>query len=198
MTDPRLGRWLAALAAEPWLTRVTGEAARAFHLEAALAAVPAIERYPGPIVDVGPGGGSPGIPLAAAFPDREVTLLDANRRTCTFLERFCEEFANLHVVWGRAEEQPTDRFGVAVARALAPPVVAVEWCLPLVRPGGAAILYVGPTADAEAVADAAAQLAGGPVEQLPGLLVVGKRGPTPAGFPRRPGMARRRPLARLQ
>ena len=57
----------------------------------------------------------------------------------------------MRVVRGRAEEQDVDRFGVAVAKALAPPPVAAEWCLPLVAPGGAAVLYVGPSADAEAV-----------------------------------------------
>jgi 16S rRNA (guanine527-N7)-methyltransferase len=154
-----------------------------------------VERYAGSIVDVGSGGGAPGIPLAAALPDREVVLLEANRRKCEFLGSVTGDFPNVRVVWGRAEDQPPDRFGVAVAKALAPPSVAVEWCLPLVKVGGAAVLLVGPTANAEAVARAAAQLGGGVPEQHPGLFVVPKHGPTPAGFPRRPGTARKRPLA---
>jgi len=104
------------------------------------------------------------------------------------------EFPNVTVVQARAEEQETDRFGVAVAKALAPPPVAAEWCLPLVVPGGAAVLYVGPSADACAVSRAAERLGGGPVEQLPGLLVLHKVAPTPPGFPRRPGLAKKRPL----
>ena len=88
-----------------------------------------------------------------------------------------------------------DAFGVAVAKALAQPPVAAEWCLPLVAPGGAAVLFVGPSADAEPVAEVAEQLAAEPVESPPGLLVLRKLGPTPAGFPRRPGIARKRPLA---
>ena len=88
-----------------------------------------------------------------------------------------------------------DRYGVAVAKALASPVVAAEWTLPLVRPGGAAILWVGPSVDVDAVSRAAARLAGGTVGEHDGLLILPKVGPTPAGFPRRPGMARKRPLA---
>jgi 16S rRNA (guanine527-N7)-methyltransferase len=99
------------------------------------------------------------------------------------------------VVEGRAEEQPVDAYGVAVAKALAPPVVAAEWCLPLVRPGGAAILWVGPTVDVAAVGRAAERVGGGPAKERDGLLVLPKLEPTPPGFPRRPGMARKRPLA---
>ena len=60
--------------------------------------------------------------------------------------------ANARVVWGRAEEQETDWAGVAVAKALAQPPTAAEWCLPLVREGGAVVLWVGPSADRERVA----------------------------------------------
>jgi 16S rRNA (guanine527-N7)-methyltransferase len=154
-----------------------------------------IRRFDGPIVDVGSGGGAPGIPLAAALPEREVTLLESNRRKCAFLERWARELANVHVVCGRAEEQPVDRWGVAVAKALAPPPVAAEWCLPLVSSGGAALLFVGPSAEAERVARVAEQLAAELAESPPGLLVLRKLGPSPEGFPRRPGVARKRPLA---
>jgi 16S rRNA (guanine527-N7)-methyltransferase len=82
-----------------------------------------------------------------------------------------------------------------VAKALAAPPVAAEWCLPLVRPGGAVVLFVGPTADAAAVGRVSGRLGGGAAEKLPGLLVLPKLRATPAGFPRRPGMARKRPLA---
>ena len=141
------------------------------------------------------GGGAPGIPLAAALPDREFTLLEAERRKVEFLWRWKEGLPNLEVIWGRAEEQPTDAFGVAVAKALAPPQVAAEWTLPLVSPGGAVVLWVGPSADLERVARVAEQVGGGVPENRDGLLVIPKLEPTPAGFPRRPGMARKRPLA---
>jgi 16S rRNA (guanine527-N7)-methyltransferase len=189
-------RWLSELVATPGLTSVSGEEARRVHLDESLAALETVERFEGPIVDVGSGGGAPGIPLAHALPDREVTLLEATRRKCDFLERWTGELPNLRVVCGRAEEQPLDTWGVAVAKALAPPPVAAEWCLPLVAPGGAAVLYVGPTAQADRVAQAADLLAAElEPDPPPGLLVLRKLGPTPPGFPRRPGVARKRPLA---
>jgi 16S rRNA (guanine527-N7)-methyltransferase len=169
--------------------------ARRVLVDDALAGVELVRRFEGAIVDVGSGGGTPGIPLAASFPSREVTLLEAERRKADFLERWASELPNLRVIWGRAESQATHGYGVAVAKALASPPVAAEWCLPLVAEGGAAILWVGPTADPEAVANVAAQLAAEPEVAPPGFLVLRKTGPTPAGFPRRPGMAKKRPLA---
>ena len=186
--------WLAAVVVTPGLTSLRDlEEARRALLEDSLRAVEVVSEYDGPVVDVGSGGGAPGIPLAVALPEREVTLLEANGRKCDFLRRFAPP--NARVVQGRAEEQETDTYGVAVAKALAPPVVAAEWCLPLVAPGGAAVLYVGPTADTEAVARVAERLAARLVSGPPGLLVLRKEGPTPFGFPRRPGIARKRPLA---
>jgi 16S rRNA (guanine527-N7)-methyltransferase len=160
-----------------------------------LAAVRQVERYPGPIVDVGSGGGAPGLPLASALPGRQVTLLEASSRKCAFLERWAAEFPNVSVVRGRAEEQEPERFGVAVAKALAPPAVAAELCLGLVAPGGAAILFVGPTVDVERVLSVVVQLGGGPPELYSGLLVIPKRRALPPGFPRRVGVARKRPLS---
>ncbi len=165
------------------------------HLEGSLRAVPLVRRFPGPVVDVGSGGGSPGIPVAAALSERSVTLLESSAGKCAFLERLARDFPNVSVVRGRAEEQEPDRFGVALARALAPPPVALEWALPLVAPGGAAILFVGPSAERGAVAHVSALLGGAEPEAHPGFLVVLKLEPTLRGFPRRPGMARKRPLA---
>ena len=164
-------------------------------LEDSLRAVELVRGFDGPIVDVGSGGGAPGIPLATALPEREVTLLEAERRKADFLQQWEAKLPNLRVVWGRAEEQEPDRFGVAVAKALAPPSVAAEWCLPLVRVGGAAILWVGPSAELDRVARVAEQLAAAAPEEHEGLLLIRKLRPTPEGFPRRPGMARKRPLA---
>jgi len=194
--DERLERWLTALLATPGLTSIREPAeARRVHVNESLAALDAVQRFEGPIVDVGSGGGAPGIPLASALPDRDVTLLEANGRKCAFLREAVREFPNVTVVQGRAEEQETDRFGVAVAKALAPPPVAAEWCLPLVAPGGAAVLYVGPSAEGAAVGRVSERLGGAPAEETPGLLVLRKLEPTPAGFPRRPGVAKKRPLA---
>jgi 16S rRNA (guanine527-N7)-methyltransferase len=159
----------------------------------ALRAVPLVERFEGPLMDIGSGGGSPGIPLAVSLPDRDVTLLDAERRKCDFLQQWAPP--NATVVWGRAEEQAVESNGVVLAKALAQPPVAAEWCLPLARVGGAAILWLGESADLEAVARVAEKLGGGVPEDHDGLVLIPKIAPTPEGFPRRVGVAKRRPLA---
>jgi 16S rRNA (guanine527-N7)-methyltransferase len=189
-----LDDWLRAVVATPGLTAIRDlEEARRALLEDSLRGVEVVRRFEGQIVDVGSGGGVPGIPLAASLPDCELALLEANRRKCEFLREWAPPNAN--VVHGRAEEQETDVFGVAVAKALASPPVAAEWCLPLVRPGGAVVLWVGPTADVERVARVAEQIAAEVAETPPGFLVLRKLAPTPVGFPRRTGVARKRPLA---
>ena len=193
---PVLERWLAAVVATPGLTALRDPVdARRVLLEDALRGLPLVELEEGPIVDVGSGGGTPGIPLAASLLDREVTALEAERRKCDFLERWTAELPNLRVVRGRAEEQPPEGYGVAVAKALAPPPTAAEWCLPLVREGGAVLLWVGPSVDEGRVAKVADRLAARPEPAPAGFVLLRKVGPTPPGFPRRPGVARKRPLA---
>jgi 16S rRNA (guanine527-N7)-methyltransferase len=164
-------------------------------LDEALAGVEHVRRFNGEIVDVGSGGGSPGIPLAAALPERRVVLLEARSWKCAFLNEVAADFPNVDVVYGRAEEQGIEAFGVATAKALAAPPVAAEWCLPLVRPRGAVVLWVGPSVETDRVATVAEQLGGELAQELPGFLILRKTGRTPPGFPRRPGMARKRPLA---
>ncbi len=195
-TSDLLDRWLAAVLETPGLTALSDPIeARRVLLDDALTGVEVVRRVEGPIVDVGSGGGTPGIPLAASLPEREVTLLEAERRKTEFLAQWTKELPNLRVLWGRAEEQPIEMYGVAVAKALAQPQVAAEWCLPLVAEGGAAVLWVGPSADRDAVGVAAEKLAA-EIETSPtGFIVLRKIGPTPAGFPRRPGVAKKRPLA---
>jgi 16S rRNA (guanine527-N7)-methyltransferase len=186
--------WLQAVVETPGLTALGSVAeARRVLVEDSLRAVSLLAGLGDPVVDVGSGGGAPGIPLAAALPDREFVLLESQRRKCAFLERWAPP--NARVVCGRAEDQASDWAGAALAKALAPPPVAAEWCLPLVRPGGAVVLYVGPAADVVAVARVAELLGGGVPEEHDGLLVIPKVAATPAGFPRRPGVARKRPLA---
>jgi 16S rRNA (guanine527-N7)-methyltransferase len=198
LADPRVERWLAALLETPGLTSVRDpEEARRVHLDAALEALPFLED--GPVVDVGSGGGSPGVPLAAARPDLEFVLLESNRKKCDFLWRQANEFGNVSVVCARAEDHARqvgrEAYGTALARALAPAPVAAEWCLPLVRPEGRAILFVGPSGDRTAVAKAAAVLGGELEDAPPGFFLLRKMGPIPERFPRRPGLARKRPLA---
>jgi 16S rRNA (guanine527-N7)-methyltransferase len=157
------------------------------------------------LVDVGSGGGSPGIPLALEL-DLAATLLEATRPKAAFLRRVVAEIGlAAEVVHARSEEyargEGRDRFDLAVARALAPPPVALELCLPLVRTGGRLILWTGDveTSPLDAVAGAlAAEVADvHRVDDARRLIVVAKVGPTPARFPRRPGMAGKRPLPSL-
>jgi 16S rRNA (guanine527-N7)-methyltransferase len=202
--DPRLERWLEALVAGPGLTGVRDPAeARRVHLDDALAAAALVQD--GPVVDVGSGGGSPGIPIAAARPELHVDLLEAQRRKCSFLAMAAADFPNVGVVCVRAEEHAggdgREAYGTAVAQALAPPPVALEWCLPLVRLGGRVILLAGEV-DLGRAAAAAAAVGGGAPETVAlsgttrrSLLLVAKVRPTPERFPRRPGAARKRPLA---
>jgi 16S rRNA (guanine527-N7)-methyltransferase len=192
-TAAALEAWLAAAVATPGLTALSLDDARRVLLEDSFRALDLLRGCEGPIVDVGSGGGAPGIPLADALPDLEVVLLEAERRKCEFLERWAPP--NARVLRGRAEEQGTDWAVAAVAKALAPPPVAAEWCLPLVRPGGLAVLWAGETADRDRVARVAATLAAEPTDGPEGLIVLRKLGPTPPGFPRRTGVARKRPLA---
>lgn len=194
--DPRLRRWVELLVATPGLTSINdADEAWCVHVEQNLPAVDAVREWDGPIVDVGSGGGSPGLVLAAAFPEREVTLLEATERKAVSLETFAREFPNVRVVRGRAEEQATDWYEVAVARALATPPVAAEWCLPLVAPGGAVVLLVGPSAQLDLVARVAEQVGGGEPQLADGVVVIPKVAKTPEGFPRRAGIAKKRPLS---
>lgn len=196
MAPSVLDRWLEAVLQTPGLTALSDPLlARAALLEDALKAGELVAATDGAIADVGSGGGTPGIPLAATFPDRPVTLLEAERRKCAFLETWVPELPNLSVVWGRAEEQEPEQFGVAVAKALAHPPTAAEWCLPLVREGGLVILWVGESVEVDRVARVAEQIAGAIEPSPPGLIAIRKIGSTPDRFPRRTGVARKRPLA---
>ena len=189
-----LDSWLRAVLETPGLTSIRDlDEARRVLLEDSLRGVELVRKFEGPVVDVGSGGGAPGIPLAVSLPDREVTLLEANGRKCDFLRRWAPP--NAAVAQGRAEEHSTDCYGVAVAKALATPPVAAEWCLPLVREGGVVILWVGPSAEPNRVARVAERIGGELAETRAGFLVLRKLRPTPAGFPRRTGVARKRPLA---
>jgi len=177
------------------------------HVVDALTAAELVDAAPpGALVDVGAGGGIPGLPLAIRFPQRPVTLLEATARKAAFLTETIAVLGlpNVTVVADRAEVHAAgpgrDAFAVATARALAPPAVALELCLPLVRAGGILVLYAGAVAAAEL--DPVADALGARVERellVAGsdrrrLVVVRKLAPTPARFPRRVGMAAKRPL----
>lgn len=202
MTDPRLERWVERLVATRGLTAPTDfESAWRLHVDDSLAALELIDQ--GPVVDVGSGGGAPGLALAAMLPDVSFVLLESSRWKCDVLRECASAFPNVEVVCARAEEhgrgEGRDFYAVAVARALAPPPVAVEWCLPLVRVGGRLVLFAGDRADRGTSAASALGGSGPTVVDVLGskgkrLLVYEKVSATPEQFPRRPGQARKRPL----
>jgi 16S rRNA (guanine527-N7)-methyltransferase len=171
----------------------------------ALRARPLIgELLPELVVDVGSGNGSPGVPLALDY-GRPVTLLEAASRKAAFLRQVVAELGiEAPVVAERSElyarAAGRDRFDLVLARALAPPPVALELCLPLARAGGRVVLWTGEI-DGHAIDQVAAQLAArvSRIEPYGGrrLIEVAKLGATPERFPRRPGMAGKRPLAAL-
>ena len=189
--------------ATPGLTALRDEAeARAMLVVDALRAVEIVRGAEGPIVDVGAGGGSPGIPLAHALPERELTLLEASRisKKPTSTNTIAAGTSGHHAwrsSFTRNFSSISIRFTVRIASlitALAQPSVAAELCLPLVRPGGIAVLWLGPSADLSIVGRVSALLGGDVPEERGGLVVLRKLAPTPPGFPRRAGMPKKRPL----
>lgn len=181
------------------------------HLADALVALALPEiRSAGTLADLGAGAGVPGLPLAIAQPQTTVFLLESNRRKCAFLARATEAAgaANAIVVPERAEawSEGIGRCDVVTARALAPLAVVAEYAAPLLRDGGALIVWRGRHDPEEEAAGAAAASELGlryepPISVHPHpqaahrhLQRLVKVGPTPDRFPRRPGMARKRPL----
>ena len=162
------------------------------------------------LVDIGSGAGFPGLPLAVALPRAQFWLVESQARKCVFLRRVCRSagIANAEVIRARAEdwEDGRERCDVALARALGPPAAVLEYAAPLLRRGGTLVdwrgrLDAGERASAE---KAAGELGLEPagvreVEPFPGtshmkLYLYLKVRATPERFPRRPGMARKRPL----
>ena len=162
------------------------------------------------IADLGSGAGWPGLALAAALPEASVALVESASRHCRYLERAVEVggFANVRVVHARAEEW-RDGIGacdLVTARALAALPVLCEYAAPLLMDGGALVAWKGVVEPAEAAAAAGAAAVLGlevgevravepyAAAQRRTLHVFRKVAPTPERFPRRPGMAVKRPL----
>ena len=121
-------------------------------------------------------------------------LLEAERRKCEFLERGRRRTRACRLGPGRGAG--ADWAGVALAKALAPPPVAAEWCLPLVRPGGAGVLWVGESADLEARRRASPPGSPASCAEAPrGLAVLRKTGADAGRLPAARRRRRKRPLA---
>lgn len=168
----------------------------------------------GRLIDIGSGLGFPGIAIAAAAPELDVTLLDAARKKAEAAARIARRagVTNAELLWGRAEELGAkgsphrEAYNIVTARALAPLAVLMEYAAPLLRDDGSLIAWKGTPEDGEVAACGAAcdalsmELAESrsvaPFESSGErtLWRIRKLGPTPPGFPRRPGVASRNPL----
>lgn len=162
------------------------------------------------LADLGSGAGLPGLPLAIALPETDVTLVESAARKCAFLQRAVVACGldNARAVHARVESwsEGLGRFDVVTARAVAPLDVVVEYAAPLLAVGGALVAWRGRRdAEAERAADRAAAAIGmkptwiRPVQPYPAaqsrhLHLMSKLRETPDGYPRRPGMAVKRPL----
>jgi len=167
------------------------------------------------IIDVGTGGGLPGMPLAISRPDLSVTLLDATAKKCRFLQETADALGLTHVevIQARAEDYGShskgagrEQFDVVVSRAVGPMRILLEWCTPLAKVDGRVLAMKGPKAQEElhesqraldqlGIGDLAVIEAYPPEYDLD-LVIVSmiKARPTPKSLPRVPGLAKRDPL----
>lgn len=204
---------LELLAADPHAPTTVREPAQALdvHLADSLVALELpVVREARAIADLGAGAGFPGLPLAIALPQAQVSLVESSARKCEFIRAAAGAagLANAEVVPERAESWRSGLGAceLVTARALAPLAVLAEYAAPLLREGGALVAWKGRRdAREERDAAAAADELGLAVEEIRAvnpyagaehrhLHVLRKVAPTPARFPRRPGIARKRPL----
>ena len=204
---------LAALEADehaPTTMRSAEQAARTHVADSLVALDLDVIRSAQRLADLGSGVGFPGVALAVVLPAAEVSLVESQRRKCEFLERLlaAAEIENAQVVCSRVEDWRDGALhcDVVMARALVPQPVVLEYAAPLLRMGGALVDWRGRRdQDAEAAGDRAAALLGLARVEIRGVVpfegatdrhlhVFVKTGETPTRFPRRAGIARKRPL----
>lgn len=162
------------------------------------------------VLDVGTGGGMPGVAMACYEPASQVTMLDATAKKLAFIREACAEL-NLYpgFVNARAEEyaeEARESYDVVTARAVAALPVLCELCLPLTKVGGCFVAYKSAASDEELAAAETAirKLGGAPAEvhhvAIPGLdaertlIIIRKERPTPAQYPRAYAQIKKKPL----
>jgi len=167
------------------------------------------------VLDVGSGGGLPGLVLAIVRPDLSVTLLEATTKKVSFLTTAIETLSlhNVSLLHGRAEDLGRERglresFDIVTARAVASLPVLLEYCAPFSRVGGYVVAMKGRLSQEEAIAgEAAAKRLGlgnfdsqrvtflkGLAQKERRLAILRKETRTPSGYPRRVGLPKKRPL----
>lgn len=194
------------------LTAITDpEEIRIKHFEDSLALLKVIQLTDQSIIDVGAGAGFPGLPIKIVCPEIKLTLLEATRKKAEFLKHIVETLSlkDVEIIWGRAEDiakQKREFFDIAVSRAVAKLNVLCEYCLPFVKVGGTFAAYKEEKVEEEAEqAINAIELLGGRIKEIKkitlpnsdivrSLVVMEKVSKTPEKYPRRAGMAKKRPI----
>lgn len=211
----RIAEWSVGLEISGTAVKSAKEA-RDVHVADSLAGieVPAIQEAKS-IIDIGSGAGFPGLVLAVALPDTQITLVDSVRKKMEAAARFAKELEleNLECIWGRAEEIASagsphrEAYDVVTARALAQLGVLLEYAAPILRENGHLVAWKGSPEPVElAAADASGEILGFSKGELTAtrpfkrsrarhFYVAQKTRPTDPRFPRRAGVALKRPLA---
>ena len=160
------------------------------------------------IIDVGTGGGFPGVPLAIYSPEKSFTLLDSLDKRLKNIDSICEELGirNVRTLHQRAEDAGQNKelretFDVCVSRAVADLAVLSEYCLPFVKVGGFFVSYKGRNNQEEIKrAEKGIKILGGEIDSIRDtvteqtLVIIRKTKATPSKYPRRAGDPKRKPL----
>ena len=214
-----LSRYLDLLLAANRRVNLTGirdrDEAWRRHIIDSLTLLPGLAELPdgATVIDVGSGGGLPGVPVAIALPNVRVTLLEATGKKANFLGECVEQLGlgNVQVVQDRAEAAGQDRahrqrYDAAICRAIGPMRDLLEYTLPLVAVGGRVLAMKGPKAEAELrqASDALWTLGAGELQVFDAypegfgrhtvIVCITKARLTPKAYPRRPGLPRQDPL----
>ena len=197
------------------LTAITyrDEFIRKHYVDSLLCASSAEFRNANSVIDVGTGGGFPGIPLAIAFPEKEFVLIDSLNKRIRIINELCESYGidNVTALHGRAEELGRnsnfrESFDICVSRAVANMSTLSEYCLPFVKIGGTFIAYKGPECSEELNnASNAIRMLGGKVmrienpqfDELPfehTLIYINKAESTRSKYPRKAGTPSKEPI----
>ena len=166
----------------------------------------------GKLIDIGTGAGFPGIPLKIINNNIEITLLDSLNKRINFLNEAIKEIGlkNIKTIHGRAEEIGQDikyreKYDNAIARAVAPINILLEYLLPFVKIGGICICMKGPNIEEIANIDRPLEILGGKIKEIKNItipdtdykrniIIIEKIKQTPKRYPRKAGIPKKLPL----